>query len=104
MCRKPVVLLVAVALVVVGVGAGPRAPVARVWEVKGKATIVETENFDRPAAIYGTVYADELGCVRKNTAKNAEGRENHEKQPEARLVGAAQRSMVRCSAFSTDHY
>jgi hypothetical protein len=59
MCRTWTVLLVAVALVVVGAGAGGRSPAARVLEIKGKATIVEGEDFDRPAAVYGTVYADE---------------------------------------------
>ena len=66
MRRNPLVLLIAVALVVVGVGAGPRAPVARVLEVKGKATVVEAENFDRPAAVYGTIYADERLVVAKD--------------------------------------
>ena len=59
MYRTWTVLLVAAALVTVGAGAGGRAPAARVLEIKGKATIVEGENLDRPAAIYGTIYSDE---------------------------------------------
>jgi hypothetical protein len=66
MNRNRVVPLVAVALVVIGAGAGPRSPAARVLEMKGKATIVEAENFDRPAALYGTIYADERLVVAKD--------------------------------------
>ncbi len=65
MNRACTALLAAVALVV-GAGAGPRTPAARVLELKGKATIVEVENFDRPAAIYGTIYADERLVVAKD--------------------------------------
>ena len=68
MNRNRVVLLVVVALVARRRGAGPMSPAARVLEVKGKATVVETENFDRPAAIYGTIYADE----RLEVAKDAQ--------------------------------
>jgi hypothetical protein len=59
MYRTWTVLLAAIVLVVTNAGAGGRAPAARVLEMKGKATIVEGENFDRPAAVYGTIYSDE---------------------------------------------
>jgi hypothetical protein len=59
--------LVAVALVVVGAGAGPRSPAARVLEVKGNATVVEGETYERPAAVYGTIYADEWLMMAKDT-------------------------------------
>ena len=64
------VLLSALLLVVVGIGAGDgaRSPVARVLEVKGKATIVDPENFDRPAALFGTVYADDRLVVDKKSS------------------------------------
>lgn len=67
MCRTWTILLVAIALVVVGAGAGGRAPAARVLELKGKATIVEGEDFDRPAAVYGTIYSDERLIVAPNS-------------------------------------
>lgn len=66
MCRNRAVPLIAVALVVVGAGAGPRAPAARVLEVKGKVSIVESEDFGRPAVVYGTVYADDRLVVAKD--------------------------------------
>jgi hypothetical protein len=60
-----------VVLVVLGVGAGDggsRSPIARVLEVKGKATIVDPESFDRPAAVFGTVYDDDRLMVEKNSS------------------------------------
>jgi hypothetical protein len=66
MYRAWTVLPFALALVFVGAGAGGRSPAARVLEVKGKVTVVEAENFERPAAVYGTVYADERLVVGKD--------------------------------------
>ena len=34
-------------------------PAARVLELKGTATILDSENFDRPVAMYGTIYGGE---------------------------------------------
>lgn len=62
MQRTSIVILVAVVLTL-GMGAGPRMPVARVLEVKGKASIIEAEGYERPAAVYGTIYADESLAV-----------------------------------------
>ena len=59
MSRIGIVCCVSVLSVVVCAGAGGKKPVARIVEVKGTATIVGQENSDRPAAVYGTVYADE---------------------------------------------
>jgi hypothetical protein len=67
MNRTATVLLAVVALVVVGAAWGGMSPAARVLEVRGKATVSEAENFDRPAAVYGTIYADERLVVAKDS-------------------------------------
>jgi hypothetical protein len=66
MYRIQAVSLAIVALLALGAGPGPMSPAARVLAVKGKATIVEAETSDRPAAIYGTIYADERLAVAKD--------------------------------------
>lgn len=66
MNRTCITLFVAVALVIVGAGWGGRSPAARLLEVKGKATVVEGENFNRPASVYGTLYVDERLVVAKD--------------------------------------
>jgi hypothetical protein len=66
MKRSYAVLLLAGATVFVAAGAGLRSPAARVLEVKGKATILDLENFDRPAAMYGTLYCDDRLVIDKN--------------------------------------
>ena len=69
--QKLAFLLLAVALFVVGVGAGDggaRSPIARVLEVKGKATIIDPESIERPAAVFGTVYDDDRLSVDKNSS------------------------------------
>ena len=40
-------------------GADDPIPAARVLELKGTATILDSENFDRPVALYGTIYGGE---------------------------------------------
>ncbi|MBM4088478.1 MAG: hypothetical protein FJ276_03480 [Planctomycetes bacterium] len=40
-------------------GAGERTPAARVLELKGTATILDWDNFDRPVAVFGTIYGGE---------------------------------------------
>jgi hypothetical protein len=62
------VLLLAGATVFVAAGAGLRSPAARVLEVKGKATILDLENFDRPAAMYATLYSDDRLVIDKNAS------------------------------------
>jgi hypothetical protein len=59
MYRTWAVLLASVALVFLAAGAGGRSPVARLLAVKGKAIVVEGKDFERPATVYGTIYADE---------------------------------------------
>jgi len=66
MKRSYAVLLLVGATVFVAAGAGARSPAARVLEVKGKATILDLENFDRPAAMYATLYSDDRLLVGKN--------------------------------------
>jgi hypothetical protein len=70
MCQKWTVLLSSVLLLAVAVGAGDgaRSPVARVLEAKGKATIVDPDNFDRPAAVFGILYADDRLTVDKDSS------------------------------------
>lgn len=67
MQRTWVVLWAVLVVFVVAAGAGPRSPAARVLSVKGKAMIVEPENYDRPAATYGTIYSDEKLVVSKDS-------------------------------------
>ena len=67
MTRKFALLSAVIALVVAGAGWGGSAPAARVLEIKGKARVVEAKDLDRPAAVYGTIYADERIVVEKNT-------------------------------------
>jgi hypothetical protein len=59
-----------VLLAIIGLGAadGARSPVARVLEVKGKATIVDPENFSRPVAVFGILYADDQLTVDKDSS------------------------------------
>jgi hypothetical protein len=59
MYRTSTVLLAAAALLLAGAGPGGRSPAARFLQVKGKATVLEADSFDRPAALYGTIYANE---------------------------------------------
>jgi hypothetical protein len=66
MKRACSVLLAGLAFLVMGAGPGPMSPAARVLAVKGKATLSEAENIDRPAVIYGTIYANERLVVAKD--------------------------------------
>ena len=45
------------------IGAGDPIPAARVVELKGTATILDSDNFDRPVALYGTIYGGERVVV-----------------------------------------
>ena len=59
---KRIGLALVLAVVMTGAATGQtwnRTPAARLLEIKGKATILDPENFDRPAAVYGTVYGDD---------------------------------------------
>jgi len=66
MSRKFALLSAVFALVFAGAGWGGRTPAARVLEIKGKAEVVEAKDLARPAAVYGTIYADERIVVEKN--------------------------------------
>ena len=70
MHRNWTILLSTVLVAVIGLGAGngARSPVARVLEVKGKATIIDPENFDRPAAVFSILYADDRLTVDKDSS------------------------------------
>jgi len=61
MKRHSLVLFAVLALLLVGLGAGggARSPAARIVEIKGQAAIVDPENFDRQAALFGTLYAND---------------------------------------------
>ena len=51
-----------------GAEEGARSPVARVLEVKGKATIVDPDDFHRPAAGFGVLYAGDQLTVDKDSS------------------------------------
>lgn len=62
MHRIPVILWAVAAFAFAEMNVASRAPVARVVELHGTATVaevVEGEHFARPLMLYGTVYADE---------------------------------------------
>ena len=67
MNRNWTILLAVFVLAAIGIGAGDgaRSPAARVLELKGKATIVDPENFDRPAALFSILYANDRLTVDK---------------------------------------
>ncbi len=67
MTQRLALLLAVTATMVTGAGWGGASPAARILEIKGKAMVVEAKDLDRPAAVYGTIYADERIVVEKNT-------------------------------------
>ena len=67
MTQRLALLLAVTATMVTGAGWGGASPAARILEIKGKAMVVEAKDLDRPAAVYGTIYADERIVVEKNS-------------------------------------
>jgi hypothetical protein len=59
MKQKCTFLVLGLASVFVGAGAGARSPAARVLEVKGKIAIISPDKSQRTAAMFSTVYADD---------------------------------------------
>jgi hypothetical protein len=67
MWRRLLALCGGAALVLVGAGFGGMSPAARVLEIKGKATVSDSENSGRLVAVFGTIYADEQIVAAKDS-------------------------------------
>ena len=79
-------LLGLAAMLARGGGGGESTPAARVLDVKGTATIIDREDFDRPVAIYGTIYGGERIVVGEGLAgddgiSRAKGRSSGSSRP-----------------------